>query len=187
MMLAAYHIDVQQATLFEQELTDVLSPELDFPMPCTNAFWNSTSASEWSAAAPIEASEHRITLRDVAALASLRFELQPTLSLFTSSLVLSHFSIQRRQGAGSLTIPIPNAPISAILLAHTQTVLGLVPLRSLLAVAGRTWVLGQKLTDESEFTKAKAATRQMGQRSVHFPSSSMACSSSFAIGFRPWC
>jgi hypothetical protein len=159
-LLAAYHIDAQQATLFEQDLTDVLSFELDFPMPCTDALWNSTSAPEWGVVTPTEASEHRITLQDVAALASLRFELQPTLSPFTSSLVVSHFSIQRRHRAGSVAIPIPNAPIAAILLAHTQTVLGLIPLRSLLAVAGLTWVLGQKLTDENQFTSAKAATRQ---------------------------
>ncbi|KAI9813254.1 MAG: hypothetical protein M1827_004196 [Pycnora praestabilis] len=152
LLLAAFIVDTQRATLYEQCYSLQFMPDL--PFPCSAVLWNSQSATEWSR---IGLGSQTLSLTDALELVS-NHQISP--DNFQSSLILAHLATQQtspfEQELAFQSFYTSVDPASHTLLAYHATLMTRnVHVRDLLAVSGESWVFGQKIQDEPEWKNAK--------------------------------
>lgn len=182
---AAFLLDIQQSTLFEQPLSLLQNNTggssgskgglgiMELPFPCQSDLWESETMEEWGHWASME---RRSTLSSVAeeALGTMDTGL-PDMDTFQACLVLCHIYFTRMNSpdlestlhryitALAKTVnregSTSHVYSRALFSYHTLLAARNTPLVSLLTVSGESWLFNRKLPQQSEFRAAKEKLR----------------------------
>lgn len=163
LLLACYILDQHHATLFGRQPTNCFSRtgnSMELPFPQSQTFWDApseqfgldepTPSRVWEA---VDAAEST----------------QQPYDLFQSMLMMACLSDPSIDSSRDLT-PILSAMEQSprIKLAYNTFMLCRnTPVRDLLAVAGESWVMAEKLSTQSDFTGAQIESRQWARGQVH--------------------
>ncbi|KAI9831679.1 MAG: hypothetical protein M1819_004745 [Sarea resinae] len=160
--ISAFILKTQHEALFELDAENASTPSesIHLPLPCSDILWN-CSYFEWSLIASAEQSNNL----PFAAISALNRHL--SLDDFQSLTVLSYFACSGMTcseqedllGFGETLQSAPLSSASALLSYDAFLLVRYVPIRDLLAVSGESWILGRKLSLESEFEHAKRRLR----------------------------
>ena len=172
LLLACHMLDQQQALLFGRTKTEALPcDDESLPFPQSQASWDGIGSRRQSLADSVSWPVHNLGLSS-----------QPVLQmhdLFQSMHMLGSFFDSRRDAAlertfsrsdDMLHLPIVEHSSRIRLAYHTFMLCDNTPIRSLLAVAGETWVIFEKLASEKEYVSAKIMLRDWAteQEDPHF-------------------
>lgn len=171
-LLAAYYIlDQEQATLFGRRNTDVpeFSPaHLSLPQPVHiwDACFTSTD-STYSSKTRHYGQRESLGQAVTTSLSAGTFALEPY-DLFTRSLILTYINDSRRDP--SLAVPdqmpdldhhaAPLNPPHIEITQQTSAMCKITPIRALLATAGESWIMAEKLSMHADYKAAQETVRQ---------------------------
>ncbi|KAI9684433.1 MAG: hypothetical protein M1829_002243 [Trizodia sp. TS-e1964] len=164
LLLAAFQLDVQQSTLFEQPV--VKGDVGNLLLPCPQDLWVLDSPDEWGS---IIKKLNRTSMADI--LANIQSVGSPNhqLDTFSTSVFLAwivsqkssltRFSLDNALNSMGHTLS-HSLDCSSRISYHASMWLTRTPIRSLLAVAGESWVPGEKLSAAADFDSTKSHLRK---------------------------
>ncbi|KAF2475328.1 uncharacterized protein BDR25DRAFT_101802 [Lindgomyces ingoldianus] len=163
LLLCCYILESQQTTLLaRQPQPSILQTTSGFglPFPAHAALWDATDHTEWGMAA-----------QQYLHFPTYVYEITPETSVgpfdsFQSSLLIAayynHFSNAMPYLSGPSLVVIDHLLDQSPLTKHrllTAKLLQVTPIRELLAVAGESWILSEKVTSPPDFANCKATLR----------------------------
>ncbi|RDL37949.1 uncharacterized protein BP5553_05382 [Venustampulla echinocandica] len=167
LLSACFIFDVQQALYHQQPRSKALGGETRpfLPTLCSDSLWNAGTAIEWQAHLTDYPLDQPLQLLEQS-ICSQRTS--PRSSAFTQSLLICFLAtrLPMRENPRCPNAYLPHAPDSGLTslmdpfptssLAQTYLALHHTPLHDLLAIAGDTWIFGQKVTPPSAFHDAQS-------------------------------
>ncbi len=175
LLQACYIIDQQHATLFGRQRMSCLSgPGVDLPFPRTQASWDTTNTHHteppthdrvWEALDGTNA--------NVSALQSQTYDIFQSMLMMAclgdgTNLDDPAYASDRDGGASPVLSRMEQSP-RVKLAYHTFMLCKDTPIRELLAVAGESWVMAEKLSNQAEFTVAQLEARHWAKGGPHSP------------------
>ncbi|KAF2753534.1 hypothetical protein EJ05DRAFT_505166 [Pseudovirgaria hyperparasitica] len=159
LLIACYILESQQDSLLARKLPKLTVSGLELPLPSRLSVWDADSASSWLCSLQ----QHPASPNFVYAIPTDPNTPQSfqAADAFQSALLISaHLNRLKTTSRDTTALPQtidPSIPTQLLYLAcHLSRD---IPLRDLLAVAGETWILSEKVSSEEVFTAHKNAVR----------------------------
>ena len=165
LLISCYLLDQQHATLFGRQMTTCFAGTAeDLPFPRSQLWWDAIDEQQRVALNE----SHVDTVSQV--LAGLKLEPSGASSydtfqsmlLVASSLDMTSDSSYGAQMGTEISdiLSVTEQSLRLSLATHTFQLCKLTPIRDLLAVAGESWVMAEKLGSQAEYTAAQIESRQ---------------------------
>lgn len=166
LLLTCYMLDQQRSLLFGRARSHVFSGDgINLPFPQSQASWDGGIVQQQSLNALVQWPVHDTE--------DQQHLIQHAHDIFQSMHMVGSFFDSRRDAALGFTFGVNDDPTVLPVMEHSPRIqlayhtLALcenVPIRDVLAVAGETWIMSEKLTREEEYIAAQVRSREWATR-----------------------